>query len=262
MKLKANSLKDLLIHLGIIIGIGAVLVLGFFYIYLPVKTNHGESITVPDLYGVQFEELDEYLTDRDLRYEITPDSGYSADFPPFTVLNQTPAAGQKVKENRKIYLSINAQNPPNVKMPKLVDGSLKNAQMVLESYGLILGEIIYEPHEFQNAVLKQLHKGEEIEQGQDIAKGSSIDLVIGNGNGRAFPMPELTDMSQDDAEFIIRGSGLKLGTVHKRDVEDKPAGIVVQQYPKVGESVRTGNKIDIWVVSQKDEDDLKAPSEI
>ncbi len=95
MKLKANSLKDLLIHLGIIIGIGAVLVLGFFYIYLPVKTNHGESITVPDLYGVQFEELDEYLTDRDLRYEITPDSGYSADFPPFTVLNQTLQQARK-----------------------------------------------------------------------------------------------------------------------------------------------------------------------
>ena len=261
MKLSASSVKDIFIHLGIIIGIGAILILGFFYIYLPVKTNHGESITVPDLYGVQLEELDEFLTDRDLRYEVTPDSGYSADFPPFAVLTQTPAAGQKVKENRKIYISINAKNPPMVKMPKLIDGSLKNAQMVLESYGLILGEISYEPHEFQNAVLEQKHKGKKIEEGMDIPKGSAIDLVIGNGLGRAFQMPELIDLTRDEAEFLIVGSGLKLGTVHTRDVADKVAGTVVNQYPEVGSSVRTGNRIDIWVVSDKSDQDLIAPVE-
>ena len=59
--------------------------------------------------------------------------------------------------------------------------SLKNAQMILESYDLQLGEIIYEPHEFQNAVLKQQIDGEEIEAGSDIAKGSVIDLEEGNG---------------------------------------------------------------------------------
>ncbi len=262
MKLKADSYKDILIHLGIIIAVVAILVLSFFYFYLPLKTNHGESITVPDLYGVQLNELNEYLIDRDLRFEVTPDSGYSAEFPPFTVLTQTPAAGQKVKENRKIYLSINALNPPNVKMPKLVDGSLKNAQMVLESYGLILGEIIYEPHEFQNAVLKQLYDGAEIEQGTDLPKGSPINLVIGNGLGSAFPMPKIIEMNQEEAEFIIKGTGLRLGTVHTRSVDDQAAGIVVEQYPKTGESVRTGGRVDIWVVAQKSEDDLKAPEEI
>jgi len=262
MKLKAENYKDILIHLGIIIASATVLILGFFYFYLPVKTNHGESITVPDLYGVHMEELNEYLVDRNLRYEITADSGFSTELPALTVLTQTPGAGQKVKENRKIYLSINAENPPNVKMPRLVDGSLKNAQMVLESYGLVLGEIIYEPHEFQNAVLEQLHKGEAIEQGEDIAKGSSIDLVIGNGLGSAFPMPQLTEMKQDEAEFIIKGSGLRLGTVHTQVVEDEAAGYVIKQYPESGESVRTGSRIDIWVVAQKDMDDLKAPEEI
>lgn len=261
MKLKANSPKDLLIHFGILVVVAAVLILGFFYIYLPVKTKHGESITVPDLYGVEMEELDEFLIKRDLRYEITPDSGYSADFPPFTVLTQTPAAGDKVKENRKIYLSVNAKNPPTVKMPKLVDGSLQNAQMVLDSYGLILGEISYEAHEFQNAVLKQLSEGKEIEAGADIAKGSAVDLIIGNGLGRAFPMPELLELSQEDAEFLIKGSGLRLGTVHTRKVDDKPAGLVVQQYPALGASVRTGARIDIWVVEEKSEDDLIAPTE-
>jgi beta-lactam-binding protein with PASTA domain len=261
MKLKANSIKDLFIHLAIIIGVASVLILGFFYVYLPITTNHGESITVPDLYGVEMSELEEFLLDRDLRYEITPDSGYSAEFSPFAVLTQTPAAGQKVKENRKIYLSINAKNPPTVKMPNLVDGSLKNAQMVLDSYGLILGEIEYEAHEFQNAVLGQNLAGKAIEAGTYISKGSAVDLVIGNGLGRAFAMPELLDLSQEEAEFLIKGSGLRLGTVHTRKAEDKATGTVVHQYPAVGNSVRTGSRIDIWIVAAKSDEDLTAPTE-
>ncbi|WP_296621181.1 PASTA domain-containing protein [Marivirga sp.] len=262
MKLKANSTKDLFIHLGIIIGLGIIIVLTFFYIYLPVSTHHGESITVPQLQGVHLDELDEFLLERDLRYEVTADSGYSAEYPALTVLSQNPKEGKKVKENRKIYVSLNATSPPNVKMPKLVDGSLKNAQMVLESYGLLLGEITYEPHEFQNAVLKQKLNGKEIEQGEDVAKGSTIDLVIGNGLGRPFSMPDVVDNSREDAEFIIIGSGLQLGKVKTRENDEKAAGIVLQQYPEAGTSVRTGNKVDIWVVATKTQDELLTPDEI
>lgn len=262
MKLKANTLKDLFIHLGIIVGLGVIIILTFFYIYLPISTHHGESITVPQLEGVHVDELDEFLLERDLRYEVTADSGFSAEYPPLTVLSQNPKEGNKVKENRKIYVSLNATSPPNVKMPKLVDGSLKNAQMVLESYGLLLGKISYEPHEFQNAVLKQKFDGKEIEAGEDIAKGSTIDLVIGNGLGRAFSMPDLVDNNKEDAEFIIIGSGLQIGKIRTREDDEKAAGIVLQQYPEAGSSVRTGNKVDIWVVAPKNEDYILTPDEI
>jgi beta-lactam-binding protein with PASTA domain len=262
MKLKANSLKDLLIHLGLIIGLGFIIVLTFFYIYLPVTTHHGESITVPQLEGVHLDELDEFLLERDLRYEVTADSGFSAEYPPLTVLSQNPKEGKKVKENRKIYVSLNATSPPNVKMPKLVDGSLKNAQMVLESYGLLLGKITYEPHEFQNAVLKQKLEGNEIEAGEDVAKGSTIDLVIGNGLGRPFSMPDLLGNNKEEAEFIIIGSGLQIGKVRTKEDDEKAAGIVLQQYPESGTSVRTGNKVDIWVVAPKNKDEILTPDEI
>ncbi|WKK84885.1 PASTA domain-containing protein [Marivirga arenosa] len=262
MKLKADSVKDILIHLGIIVTLGLIIVLTFFYIYLPVTTHHGESITVPQLEGVHLDELDEFLLERDLRFEVTEDSGYSAEYPPLTVLSQNPKEGKKVKENRKIYVSLNATSPPNVKMPKLVDGSLKNAQMVLESYGLLLGDITYEPHEFQNAVLKQKFNGKEIEAGSDIAKGSTIDLVIGNGLGRPFAMPELVGNNREDAEFIIVGSGLQIGKVRTREDDEKASGIVLQQYPEAGSSVRTGNQVDIWVVAPKNQEQLLTPDKI
>ena len=75
--LQVNSWKDLLIHLGIILVIGCLLLLGFFYWYLPMSTNHGETITVPDVQGVALADLDDFLESRDLQFEVTTDSGFS-----------------------------------------------------------------------------------------------------------------------------------------------------------------------------------------
>ena len=91
----------------------------YFYIYLPNSTNHGETITVPDLEGMDLGKIDEFLSGHDLRYEVS-DSSYSDEFPPLTVLQQFPKPGSKVKENRKVYITINRVTPPTVPMPDLV----------------------------------------------------------------------------------------------------------------------------------------------
>lgn len=255
MKLKVENWKQFLLHLGLIIATGITILVLFFYVYLPYKTNHGESITVPNLEGIVLEDLDEFLTERDLRFEVQADSGFTTEQPPLAVLTQTPKAGSQVKENRKIYVSLNAENPPEVKMPKLIDGSLKNAQMVLQSYGLNLGDITYEAHQFQNAVLEQRYDGKVIEAGSSVPKGSEIDLVVGNGLGNPFPAPSVVSYTREEAEFIIVGSGLQVGSITEREVEDKEPGTIIQQYPAAGESVRTGNTIDLWVTPKNEEEE-------
>ncbi len=168
---KVDSPKGLLVHLSIIVGILLVVVLIFFYGYLPAKTNHGESVTVPDLEGIHISAVDEFLTNRNLQYEVSSDSGFTEDYAPLTILKQYPLANSKVKENRKIYLTLNASTPPKVKMPRLIDGSVKNAQIVLQSYGLEVGHIRYKPDLAENAVLEQLYKDDKIEPGTFIPKG-------------------------------------------------------------------------------------------
>ena len=72
---RATGKIDLLKHLGLSIVALVLIVLFVFYVYLPFSTNHGESLTVPNIEGVMLDELGEYLEERDLRYEIDPDSG-------------------------------------------------------------------------------------------------------------------------------------------------------------------------------------------
>ncbi len=247
---KTKSFKDVLLHVLVMLVVLTLLVLGFFYLYLPSLTNQGESLTVPNLEGMSFDKVDEVLTSRKLRYEVQADSSYSAEHPPFTILKQYPVAGSKVKENRKISLSLNAANPPVVKMPRLKDGSVKNAQMVLESFGLVLGEIEYKPDLYQNVVLEQMYKGKKIEEGVAIHKGSKIDLIVGDGLGNTLlSVPDVSGLDLEDAELLVVGSGLKLGSVVYGPGEaGQRQGTIMRQLPSAGENVRTGEVIDLWVV--------------
>jgi beta-lactam-binding protein with PASTA domain len=268
-KLKQSTIFGLAGHVLAMIILGVLVLLIFFFIYLPAVTNHGESITVPELEGMSLGEMVDFLEARNLSYEVS-DSGYTSDQPPLTVLKQYPKAGAYVKEGRKIYLTVQATQPQPVKMPNLIDGSLKNAELVLRSYGLTRGEIIYKPDLAQNAVLDQQFEGETIKPGTIIPKGSTIDLIVGDGLGkRVFDAPDFTGLDIEDAEFSIIGSGLNVGSVivkvatdellEELDVDSDTAyvsisGKVVRQFPKPGDQIRLGEQVDLWIAAFDKED--------
>ena len=62
--LSSNTPFDVFKHLLLIVGAGLLLVLGFFYVYLPMSTHHGETITVPKVTGMNVADLENYLEER------------------------------------------------------------------------------------------------------------------------------------------------------------------------------------------------------
>jgi eukaryotic-like serine/threonine-protein kinase len=247
MQIRTNSKWNILIHLGIMVCIVAIILLSFFFLYLPGTTNHGESVTVPDLTGMNVAQVDEFLRSHDLRYEVN-DSTYRLDKSPNIVLTQYPRAGAKVKENRKIYLTKTMLNPPTIEMPKLVGISLRSAQMLLQSFQLQQGELKYVKNLAQNLVLEQHYNGKKIEPGDEIPKGSRIDLVVGDGLGETeFEVPAIVGMSFAEAKVLIEGSDLVLGNVQYSASSDQPSGTVIRQNPTEGKRIRTGELVDVWV---------------
>ncbi len=243
---KINSWWDVLKHVSVVIGIGAILILFFFYAYLPAKTNHGESITIPNLEGMPLSELDNFVVNRDLRFEVS-DSSFSSEYPPYTVLHQFPKAGSKVKVNRKIFITLNSKNPPTTLMPNLVDKTVQNAELILKSFELKRGKISTKPDAFRN-VLAQVYMNDTIEAGTQIAKGSEIDLVIGDGYGiTQFNMPSLLGLPLEEAEIIIKGNSLNIGIVFNNDEETPLDFVVIKQEPTTGEIIRVSNEVNIWL---------------
>lgn len=244
LKYKRNTLGGVLIHLLLAMSLLGGLCILYFFTYLPNTTNHGQTITVPNIEGMQLSQLEDYLVKRNLRYEIN-DSSYSEEYPPLTVLKQYPHAGAKVKEGRNIFISINRVEPPTVPVPNLVDGSVVNAEAVLKSNELRRGKIELVPGPF-NVVKEMKYQGHVIAHSERVPKGSTIDLVVMDGGSKDFEAPDYTGLSLEDAKVIIFGSNLNLGNVVVEG-DTTGGGVVIRQKPEAQENIKVGDVVDLWI---------------
>lgn len=255
--LMRGTLGGVLANLVVAFAIVTILAIAYFYVYLPSITNHHETITVPDLHGMKLEDLEAFLKERELRFEVE-DSSYHDEFPPLTVLRQFPKAGSTVKENRMIYISLNQVLPPTVPMPDLANpaspSSRVNAEAILKSNGLKRGRVTTSPSPFLHLVMEMRYQGQKIEAGTRIPKGSVIDLVVGDGNGPAdFVMFNLVGNQLETAKFKLAGWNLHLGTIQiPEDVDTTGVELYVfKQNPLPGDSVRVGDPVDL-IIAPKD----------
>ena len=83
-------------------------------------TRQGRFIEVPDLNQQTIDQVMKVLDDANLRYEVIDSANYNPNFEPFAVIEHLPKAGEKVKKDRKIYLTLNPSNYREISVPGLV----------------------------------------------------------------------------------------------------------------------------------------------
>jgi len=234
------------------LGITLLLVLfGMFFLW--IYTDHGESVEIPDLKGKTNAEVADILDSKNLRFEIQ-DSVYSLETAPGTVLDQFPKPGQKVKENRIIFITLSALSQELISMPQLTDISYRQATNLIENAGLVAGNIEYKPSEFPNLVLEQKVNGRNVRVGEMIPKGSVVDLVLGTeGDATSSKVPTLFGNNLAEAQLKIQEAFLNLGTVTYDESftteEEKTKGLIWKQSPDPAEifEVARGTAVDIWL---------------
>ena len=124
----------------LVLAIVALIVLCFFLLrWLDSTTNHGEFIVVPDLKGKSLETVDIELKDKNLVMEVQDSSNYNPNYPKYSVIEQNPKAGSKVKESRKIYITYNPSGYRRVEVPNIEMRTLRQAKPTLEAIGLQIG---------------------------------------------------------------------------------------------------------------------------
>ncbi|MFI5173141.1 MAG: PASTA domain-containing protein [Chitinophagales bacterium] len=227
--------------------------LWFLLFFVQEYSRHGESQTVPNLIGKTTLDAMKELNNLDLDYAVM-DSTYDPDERPLTILNQDPLPDSKVKSGRIIYVTINMQNPPQTSVPLLELGtSYISVREILESYGLKVGDIIYKPFEYRDVYLDMKIHGDSksLQPGSAIAKGTIIDLVLGNGLGDTkILIPDLTGLTYIEAVNLISLKELSLGTVvTSGTITDTADAFVFKQYPVADDekTVNLGSMIDIWI---------------
>jgi len=166
------------------IAIIALLGLAFVILFwLKFTTNHDQKIEVPSLAKMSLDTAENKLNEIDLRFEVIDSSNYNPDFPKYSIIEQIPKAGEFVKENRKIYLTLNRSGYVYLKIPEVVGKTRRQAEPTLISMGFEIGRITYKSYIALDEVLELSYKGKKLKSGEKIQKTSVIDLVLGDGEG-------------------------------------------------------------------------------
>lgn len=173
-------------------------VLGYFFVHwLTFTTDHGHEITVPNLAKLTEEQVEEKLDDLDLDYVLLDSVDYNSDYPKFSVVEQDPLPGAKVKEGRKVYIKINASGFSSVRIPDLIQKTYREAVPTLKALGLEEGTITYIPNLGKDMVLEMRCKGRNLKVGDHVLKASKIDLVLGDGKESYIEVVDSTATSTD-----------------------------------------------------------------
>ena len=167
----------------IAIAIVAVLILCFLVLkWLKITTNHGDFVEVPVLKGKTLDVVQIELDDNDLVMIVQDSANYNPNYPKYSVIDQDPVAGSQVKEDRKIYLTLNPSGYRKVAIPKIIRRTFRQAKPTLEALGFVVGEITYVDDIGKDEVITVKYKGKTISAGTLLPKTTKIDLVLGNGN--------------------------------------------------------------------------------
>lgn len=177
-------------HFGAIIVTGVVLVF-LTLAFLRSYTNHGQSVVVPSLEGLQVSEATTILRAKGLRVAIV-DSVYQRNAIPGAIIDQTPRANNDVKEGRTIYLTVFAQNPPQVLIPNLRNYPVRLAIANLNSLGFSNITIYEVPYRHVGLVISVEYRGRVLTGEERIPAGSPLRLVVGH-DATAEMFDELTN---------------------------------------------------------------------
>lgn len=234
----------------------AMTVLTFILIFIAIKmlswfTKHGQSITLPDFTGLYPDEIFESKQYRNFDFIII-DSVYDETKEKGSIAAQDPLPESKVKNGRKIYLTILSILPEQVTMPDLTDLTLRQATAILETYGLKIASLKFIP-DIGATVIEQRYRGNKIESGEKITKGSKIELLVGSGlSDEKVAVPLLIGKKRQEAITILHSAGLNVGSENYMDGNDTLKIRVFKQSPRPSTVPykNMGESVDIWYRSE------------
>src|SRR6188768_19536 len=176
------------------IAFAIIVVLAYLFMHwLTFTTDHGNEIAVPDLRKLTEEQVEDKLDELDLDYELLDSVDFRGDYPKYSVVEQDPMPGTKVKVGRKVYIKINSSGFSSVRIPDLIDKTYREAVPTLKALGLQEGTITYVPNLGKDMVLEMRYKGRNLKVGDRVLKASKIDLVLGDGKATYVDESQATD---------------------------------------------------------------------
>lgn len=193
--------------LNLIAMVVAVVVLVFIVLKgLDAYTRHGEGVVVPDVKGMSVSEAEKMFRNHGLICVVS-DSSYVKNKPAGIILELKPAVGQKVKEGRMVYLTINTLDTPLRVVPDVADNSsLRQAQAKLMAAGFKLAESQMISGE-KDWVYGVKYNGRELSIGDKAPMGATLTLMVGDGSATPSYGDSIDAVVDEVVDGASQGSG-------------------------------------------------------
>lgn len=198
------------------------------------------EVAVPDVTKMTVVEAQKLLEEQQFKVELEEKYGDPAKFKPGTVMEQSPAAGEKRKQRSLIILTIckGAELKP---VPDLAGMSLSKAEQTALNSGFKLGKVTKKHVDGQRigSVLSQSPKALD-----KAPRGSGIDLVVNEGDKE---VPNLIGKPISEAKKLLAGAGLTLGEIKTVTDHSAVKNVVLASNPNAGTKIGAGDAVSITV---------------
>ncbi|HEU4963083.1 MAG TPA: Stk1 family PASTA domain-containing Ser/Thr kinase [Bacilli bacterium] len=223
----------------LLLGLGAVTA------YTLVTTYMGEEdVKMPDVVGKPYEEALKDISKAGLDINnVTKVEETSDEFDPGLVSKQDQYPGKTIKANREITLTV-SKGKEKVEMPNLARMSKEDATKLLTQLGLQAGNVKTVEKESSDDV-----PGTVIDQDPaaeaTIDQSATVTLTIAKQPAKVT-LPNLKDLTLDEAKKKLDDVGLKVGAVYNKFDEAVKKDHVIGTNPyAAGDEVQKGGTVDI-----------------
>ncbi|MCG1035617.1 PASTA domain-containing protein [Polaribacter sargassicola] len=178
-------LKSKYFFIQIAVAIAGLLIFIFaLKFWLKTSTNHDQKIQVPNLHKMSIENVNRTLEELNLGYIVIDSASFNPEYPKKSVIEQSPEAGDFVKEKRKIYLTLNPSKYRDISIPDLNGSTKRHAISQLRSKGLNVDtSYTYVKDIGKDVVRGLLYKKKVLNPGDQLPLNSIVELVLGDGEG-------------------------------------------------------------------------------
>jgi len=220
---------------------------------LMIYTRHGHTFETPNLVGLSLQEAQRLAHSKRLRIEVS-DSVFIAHKRLGSVIEQNPKPKMRVKNNRNVFLTVNASSAKKMYVPDVVGLSLRQAKATIEMQGFEVGRLSFAADMASGNVLSQLYRGRVVQPDEQLTVGSKIDLVLGKSHAsKRTALPQLKGLSLVSAKSNIIEAALNVGRIQYDDsvvnMVDSLEARVYAQYPAAveGTDLEVGSMVDIYL---------------
>jgi len=202
-----------------------------------IVSNGPTTVKVPDVVGIPETDAKRRIKGADLRAQVERES--SAKVPDGTVIRTDPGPGRLTERNSSVTLFVSS-GPSESVVPNVVGEDQESAVARIRAEGL-------------SAIVRERASSEQLDTvvdqtpaaGQRVDEGSSVTIFVSDNTVRE--VPDVTGLTQDDAESQLRDAGFAVGVRTRSTDQPDEDGIVLSQSPSGGAERRERATVTITV---------------